>query len=169
MEKELCYKIGYVSKTHGLKGEVTAIFSEPVELDEIDSVFIEVKNNLVPHFIKDFSDRGDKTFIQFEDVDTTEKAIALKGCSVYLPKDVRPKLKRGEFYNDEIIGFDVEDQTVGLLGKITAVSATGPNRLLTVAYKNKEILIPVNSPFILSSNKTKKIVRVDLPEGFLDI
>jgi ribosomal 30S subunit maturation factor RimM len=38
-----------------------------------------------------------------------------------------------------------------------------------VAVKNKEVLIPLNSPFIVSTNKTKKLIKVALPDGFLDI
>jgi 16S rRNA processing protein RimM len=45
----------------------------------------------------------------------------------------------------------------------------GANRLLVLMQGEKEVLIPVNSPFILSINKSKKRISVDLPEGFLDI
>ena len=169
MEKDQCFKIGYVAKTHGLKGEVTLIISEPIDFDTIESLFIEQRNSLVPYFVSSFSDRGDKVFIKFEDVDSTEKASELKGSSIFLPKEARPKLKRGEFYDDEVIGFTVLDENVGELGKITEVSSAGPNRLITVLFNLKEILIPLNSPFILSTNKTKKIIKVALPNGFLDI
>lgn len=169
MEKELCFKIGYVAKTHGLKGEVTLIVTEPVDFEDFESVFIELRNSLVPHFISSFSDRGDKVFIKFEDIDTPEKAALLKGGSLYLPKDARPKLKRGEFYDDEVVGFFVVDERLGDLGEVTEVSSSGPNRLLTVDVKGKEVLIPVNSPFVLSTNKTKKTIKVALPDGFLDI
>jgi 16S rRNA processing protein RimM len=45
----------------------------------------------------------------------------------------------------------------------------GPNRLLVVKHADKEILIPMNGPFITSVNKTKKRITVNLPDGFLDI
>src|SRR6187402_575856 len=90
MNKQDCYSIGFISKTHGLKGEITAVFIEPVELEEIRSVFIDVKGNLVPYFIESFSDRGDKAFIKFEDIDTPEQAASLKGTTIYLEKTVRP-------------------------------------------------------------------------------
>ncbi|MEY4930441.1 MAG: rRNA processing protein RimM, partial [Bacteroidota bacterium] len=95
MNKQDCYSIGYISKTHGLKGEVTAVFTEPIELDSVESVFIEMKGNLVPYFIQSFSDRGDKAFIKFEDVNTAEQAANLKASALYLSKTVRPSLKRG--------------------------------------------------------------------------
>jgi 16S rRNA processing protein RimM len=169
MNKLDCYSIGYISKTHGLKGEVTAVFAEPIELDSLESVFIELKGNLVPYFIQFFSDRGDKAFIKFEDVNTAEQAASLKGSALYLSKSVRPSLKRGEFYNDEVVGFTVEDETEGRLGLLKQVVQSGLSRLLEIDYNGKDVLIPINGPFIKSVNKSKKLIKVSLPEGFLSI
>ncbi len=169
METTFCFKIGYIAKTHGLKGGVTANFSEAGEFDSLESVFIEINHSLVPHFIESYSDRGEKGFIKFEDVNTFEQAEALKGCSIYLPKTVRPKLKRGDFYNDEVVGFEVEDLHIGILGDVKEIMESGANRLLSIDRSGKEVLIPVNGPFIKSVNKSKKKIQVELPEGFLDL
>lgn len=169
MNKDACYQLGYIARTHGLKGEVTAVFTEPVDLEEVQSVFIEIKNALVPHFISSYSDRSDKVFIKFDDINTPEQAAVLKGCGVYLPKTIRPKLKRGEFYNDEIVGFHVEQESGEMLGTVKEVVESGPSRLLAIIHEGKEVLIPVNGPFIKSVNKTKRLIKVSLPEGFLDI
>jgi 16S rRNA processing protein RimM len=135
----------------------------------VESVFVELKGSLVPYFIKSFSDRGDKAFLKFEDVNTTEQAAYLKGSALYLSKSVRPSLKRGEFYNDEVVGFMVEDETEGNLGLIKQVIQSGPSRLLEIGYNSKDILIPIHGPFIKSVNKSKKLIKVSLPEGFLSI
>src|SRR5882762_3816758 len=169
MDIDSCYKIGYVAKTHGLKGEVTIVVNESIPLEKTTTLFVEVKGTLVPYFIERVSDRGDKAFIKLEDVDNPEQAQALKGCSLYLPKKVRPKLDQGAFYDDEVLGFEVEDEKLGLLGEIREVVQIGPSRLLAIDRPIKEILIPIQGPFIQSVNKSKKKVRVDLPEGFLDI
>lgn len=169
MDKESCFKIGYVAKVHGLKGEVTVVISEALDFETVKSLFLEIRNNLVPYFIEHYSDRQDKVFIKFEDVNTAEQAALLKGSSIYLEKSARPKLKRGEFYDDEVIGFMVEDELQGDLGNVTDVMQSGINRLLNVLYQGKEVLIPVQGPFITSVNKTKKRITVHLPEGFLEI
>jgi 16S rRNA processing protein RimM len=169
MDKALCYKIGYVAKTHGLKGEVTLVITEAIDLQEIKSVFIEIGNSLVPYFIEHFSDRQDKVFIKFEEVNTPEQASLLKGASLFLNKSERPKLARGEFYDDEIKGFTVEDKSAGVVGTVTEVIQAGASRLIQVNRDGKEILIPVNGPFITSINKARKKIAVDLPEGFLEI
>lgn len=171
MELSDCFKIGYVQKTHGLKGEVTIALEPgaPDDFESINSVFAEVKGSLVPYFIDEISFKGDKAFVKFEDVDTSELAATLKGASLYLPKSARPKSKRGEFYNDEVIGFTVNDVNAGLLGKVIAVENEDVNPLLIVLQDSKEIAIPINAPFITSVNKSVKKIEVDLPEGLLDL
>lgn len=169
MEIQDCYKIGYVSKTHGLKGEVTVnTLPECPDLNSIENVFLEQTGGLVPYFIKSVSVKGDKAFVKFEEVDGIDAASELKGVSLYLPKTERPKPSRGEFYNDEVVGFEVIENEEAL-GRVTDIMEAGPNRFLVIDHNGKEVLIPINGPFIKSINKSKKKVTVELPEGFLDI
>jgi 16S rRNA processing protein RimM len=166
------FKIGYIMKPHGLKGEVTVSLEEdaPEDFSSLQTVFLlEKDKRLIPFFLEAASIRGEKGFLKFEDVNTYESALAISKQSMYLPKSSRPKSGRGEFYNDEIEGFEVWDNTAGLLGKSTEVMQTGANRLLVVDNNGKEVLIPIDSPLITSINKSKKRINVDLPEGFLDI
>lgn len=170
MDIGVCYKIGYVLKPHGLKGEVTmSIDPEAPDFETLESLFLEKNNRLIPHFIEAISVRGAKAFVKFEDVDSPEGANEISKCAAYLPKASRVKSGRGEFYDDEIIGFEVNDSEAGILGKITQITAAGPNKLLSVDHHGKEVLIPLNSPFITAINKSKKKISVTLPEGFLDI
>lgn len=158
-------------KPHGLKGEVTiAIDADvPNDIDGLESVFLAVNDMLVPYFIEAVSVRGDKAFVKFEDVDSAEQAKEISKRAIYIPKSERPKSTKGEFYDDEIPGYLVTDENAGELGRVQEVMAAGPNKLLVLDRQGKEVLIPVNSPFILSINKSKKKITVNLPEGFLDI
>lgn len=158
-------------RPHGLKGEVTISLDAdaPADWESLESVFVENKAGLVPYFIEHISIRGDKAFVKFDDVNTPEAAGALKGSSLYLPKTSRPKPVRGDFYHDEIIDFEVIDDELGLLGTVQTIEQAGPNRFIVLSHKTKEVMIPVNGPFIKSINRTKKTVSVSLPEGFLDI
>jgi 16S rRNA processing protein RimM len=56
-----------------------------------------------------------------------------------------------------------------VLGVVKEVVEAGPSRFLSVDVDNKETLIPVTGPFIKSVNKTSKKIKVELPDGFLDI
>jgi len=168
MTFEDCFKIGYISKTHGLKGEVTAVFEVEIEWEDLTSLFIDSRGSLVPYFVEKISGTSSKPFIKFEGIQSLEHASALKGCSIYILKAARAKPKRGEFYDDEVVGFKVEDKNLGLLGLVKEIQSQGANRLLSIFQGPKEILIPINAPFITSINKTKKLILVELPEGFLD-
>lgn len=165
------YKVGFIMRPHGLKGEVTISLDvdTPVDWENLKTIFIEKKSQLVPYFMEAISVRNDKAFVKLEDVNTLEEAASLKGGSLYLPKENRPKLAKGEFYSEDVIGFEVLDDIHGPLGFVKDVEQAGPNRFLILSYIQKEIMIPVNGPFITSINKSKKKINVSLPEGFLDI
>ena len=170
MEIGKCFKIGYVVKAHGLKGEVTlALSPECPHPGSLHSVFLEIKNQLVPFFISSASVKGTRAYIKLEEVNTPELAASLRGCSLYLPKTERPKLVRGEFYGDEVVGFEVVDLSMGVLGEVNEVLENGANRHLIILCQNKEIMIPLNGPFIKSVNKSRKKISVELPDGFLEI
>src|SRR5688572_18440369 len=131
MDLASSFKIGLVLKPHGLKGEVTiSIDDDAPDISELESVFIEVNNRLIPYFIESISVRDTKAFVKFDEVDTPEAAKEISKRALYLPKAMRPKSGRGEFYDDEVIGFEVHDDAFGYLGLVVSVADAGSNRLL---------------------------------------
>lgn len=158
-------------RPHGLKGLVTVSVDPDaaVQWSHLKVLFIEQKNSLVPFFIESASERHEKVLIKFEDIASVEEASALKNHSLFLPKQTRPKLTVGDFYDDEILGFQVVDESKGKLGTVEAIERAGINRFIIVSYKEKEVMIPVQPPLLKSINKSKKRVTVNLPDGFLDI
>lgn len=135
---------------------------------EVDVFFLHIEPNLVPYPVRSASVKGDKAIIKLDGVDTIEAASGLKGTSIFLPRSSRPKLARKEFYSDEVIGFVVVEGKEEL-GVVKDVMEAGPSRFLAVIHEGREILIPINGPFIKSVNRTKQQITVELPEGFLDI
>ncbi len=171
MEIKSALKIGFILKPHGLKGEVTVSLDAgiPEDIESLQSVFLEKDNRLVPYFIEAISVRGQKAFVKFEDVNSLEMAGEISRQGIYIPKPERAKLKQGEFYPDEVVGFKVYDESGELIGTIKEVIEEGPNPMLVLDHDSKEILIPLNSPFIQNVDKRKKQFTVNLPDGFLDI
>jgi 16S rRNA processing protein RimM len=171
MKKEDYYKIGFIMKPHGLKGEVTISLDpdSPADWNNLKVVFVEQNHTLIPYFIEHASARTDKALVKLEDVSTPEQAALLKNNSLFLPKNTRPKTETGDFYDDEVIGFEVNDTTVGVLGLVKEIERAGLNRFLILDYHHKEVMIPAQRPLLKSINRAKKKITVDLPEGFLDI
>ena len=169
MLKDSCFQIGFIQRTHGLKGELTCVIEAELPEADFTSVFVEIDNRLIPYFIKSLSLQGSRSLMCLDDVETVEQARQLVGKALYLQKTLRPRLGRGEFYDDEITGFAVNDEVTGDLGKVREIIDAGPNKLIAVDNGVKEVLIPVNGPFIKSINKSRKSIIVELPDGFLDL
>jgi 16S rRNA processing protein RimM len=171
MNLEGFYHIGQITKPHGLKGEVTVSLQPdlPNDVSSLSMVYIRINDHAVPYFIQNVSVHGNKAIIRFEDVETLEGAQSISKHQLYLPIDQRPVAKKGEFYNDEVIGYAVEESSIGKLGIVTEVLTISAQRLLSIKYNSKDLLIPVNGPFITKIDRNKNIMYVTLPEGYLDI
>ena len=171
MQLDDYYEIGFILKPHGLKGAVNIQLDvdEPEEYATMESVFVKIGNELIPFFIASMQLTGNKGVIYFEDVNSFEEAERLRSCPLYLPLDQLPELKEGQFYYHEVIGYTIVDEKEGDLGVIRDVLSGGNQDLISMDYKQKEVLIPVTDDIVLNADHEKKAVFVRLPEGLLDI
>ena len=171
MDIDSCYQLGYVIKPHGLRGDISIFIDadEPQVYKNLESVFIQQDNNLVPFFIAKIKISGQKAILSLEESTTIESAQALKGSALFLPLTALPDLKDDQFYFHEIIGFIVEDENLGQIGPVVTVYDAGPQDLLAFEHKGKEILLPINDETVSKVDKNKKLIFVNIPDGLLDI
>jgi 16S rRNA processing protein RimM len=172
MRKEDCFYLGKIAKKFSFKGEVLAYLDtdEPELYEDMESVFVEFNNNLVPYFIKNSSlHKNDFLRIRFEDVDNEEQAESLLGHAIYLPIKMLPKLTGNKFYYHEVIGFEIEDKRLGVFGKIQSVNDTTAQPLFEVLNGEVEMLIPMVDHFLVKIDRANKKVIMDLPEGLVEM
>jgi 16S rRNA processing protein RimM len=171
MKIEDCFYIGYITKTKGLKGEVQVYFEydEPANLP-LDSVFAEINGKLVPFFISTYKLQNNQTGnFYFDDIDTIEKAQTLIRKKLYLLNSLKPVRDDDEFLITDLKGFMVHDQTVGELGDIIEIHEYPQQFVAVVSYKFKEIMFPLNDDLIVEIDEANGILKVDLPEGLVDL
>lgn len=170
MNKEACFQLGKITKPFGYKGQVVFFLDVdcPDDYSELDSVFVEVKGQLVPHFIKDIKIGGNKATVTFEEL-TPDEARALVGCDLYLPLDVLPPLTGNRFYFHEVIGWRVVDSEKGDIGTIASVIDFPAQPLFQIMQNDKEILIPIIDPVIKQVNREEKIMYITAPNGLIDM
>ncbi|CAI2766278.1 ribosome maturation factor RimM [Flavobacterium collinsii] len=172
MRKEECFYLGKIAKKFSFKGEVLAYLDtdEPELYENLESVFVECNKHLVPFFIETSSlHKNDFLRIRFEDVNTEEDADALLGNAIYLPLSMLPKLSGNKFYFHEVIGFEIEDQRLGVFGKIAAVNDTTAQPLFEVLNGEVEMLIPMIDQFLVKIDRDNKKVIMNLPEGLVEM
>jgi 16S rRNA processing protein RimM len=171
MRIDSCFELGHVIKIHGIRGEVKAYLDtdHPENYKDLESVFVELKQKLVPFFIGAINIHGNIAIIKFEDIDSIEQAGKLLRSRLYLPLKMLSDPGKGGFYLHELIGYSVVDPDKGKLGKITSIYEAQSNKLIAMNYKGKEILIPFNRDLIQGFDKGKKEIMIDLPDGLLEI
>lgn len=172
MTKEECFYLGRIVSKFSFKGEVLIKLDtdEPETYLEMESVFVDYDDNLVPFFIEKSSlQKSNLLRVKFEEVDTEEDADDLMKCDLYLPLNMLPELGEDQFYFHEIIGYTVEDINYGTVGKLTGVNDTTSQALFEIEKDGKQILIPMNDQFLQKVDKKNKKIIVETPEGLIDL
>ncbi|WP_295178628.1 ribosome maturation factor RimM [uncultured Christiangramia sp.] len=172
MTKEDCFYLGRIVAKFSFKGEVLIKLDtdEPELYTEMESVFVEYNENLVPFFIeRSYLHKSTLLRAKIEDIDTEQDAEDMIGAELYLPLEQLPQLPDDKFYFHEIIGFDVIDQQHGNIGKIVSINDTTAQALFEIDKDGKQILIPMNDEFIEKVDKKNKQIKVITPEGLVDL
>lgn len=172
MRKEDCFYLGKIVKKHSFKGEVVIKLDtdEPEQYRNLESVFVDLGNNLVPFFIEKSSlSKGTMFRVQFEDVYSEEDAEAILRSGVYLPLSLLPKLEGNKFYYHEVIGFSVVDEAHGVIGEITHINDRAAQPLFEIKSGDKEVFIPMIDDFIQKVDRENKQILVKTPEGLIDL
>lgn len=171
MDIKDCFYIGYISKTKGLKGEIQLFFEfEDYKDLQLDVLFIEIENKLVPYFIEHIKVHDNQTaFIFLDDVDHIDKAQPLIRKKVYLSSDKIPQRDPDDFRITDLKGFEVHDEAFGLLGEITEIHEFPQQHIAVVLYRSKELMFPLIDAIILETQRENKLLKVNLPEGLVDL
>ncbi|MEZ4793418.1 MAG: ribosome maturation factor RimM [Gelidibacter sp.] len=172
MDKKDCFYLGKIVKKYSFKGELLVKLDtdEPEIFEDMESVFIELRNNLVPFFIESSQlHKSELLRIKFEDIDSEQDADSLLKCDLYLPLEFLPKLEDGKFYFHEIIGFTVEDINFGTVGIVKSINDSTAQALFEIDRDGIEILIPMNDAFIKKVDKKKRLITVETPEGLIEL
>ena len=172
MQKEDCFYLGRIVKKHSFKGEVIIKLDtdEPDLYEKLESVFVDLGNNLVPFFIEKSSLSKSTMFrVKFEDVDTEQDADAIMRAGIYLPLNLLPKLSGKKFYFHEVIGFTVVDTSFGEVGEIVSINDSSAQPLFEIDRNGNEVFIPMIDNFIQKVDRENKIIEVTTPEGLIDL
>lgn len=172
MAKNDYVELGYIEKAHGLKGEVKAKFDvyDMSEYEKCKSFFLAIKDGPLQNLkVKRMNLIGNgQAIIKFEGINFRDEADAIKGATIYFPEAALPTLAEGKFYYFQIIGYEVEDETHGRLGKVTDVIETSAQDVLVLEYQGKDVLIPMTDEFVKRADHQTKLMHTAMPEGLLE-
>lgn len=168
-----CVQLGYISKAHGVRGELKATF-DVYDLQEYlrQPILWMAKPNEPLEEVKVLQLRpqsGKLAILKVEGVDSRDDADAWVGKQIFFPVEALPELPAGHFYYFQVIGFTVEDAQLGTLGTVRDFADGQANDILIMDYQEQEVLIPVTDAFVLRADFEQEIVYTNLPDGLLDM
>jgi 16S rRNA processing protein RimM len=108
--------------------------------------------------------------MKFEGVDTLEQARSLTNCEVFFPRALAGE-NAEEVSWAQLTGLClVDNRNDQSIGTVTAVDDTTENILLEVEdEKGHTLLIPAVPAFIKDIDMEEKKIRVELPEGLINL
>ncbi len=172
MEREGYFYLGKIVKAHGLKGMLQVMLeaNNPDDYIDLESIFVEQKQRLIPFFIEDFSLQGkNRGLLKLEDINTIEHAQRLAASALYIKEEEVSENDHDEAAFFEVIGYAIIDQNLGALGHVSDYYEKVGQDLMAFEYKGHEILIPVDESIVLEINAETKTVTTCLPDGLLEI
>lgn len=164
-------RIGKIVATHGVQGDMVIkhLAGSSTWMKNGQALFLELrKESYIPYFTSDHKVLNDEEYIvRVEDVENIEDAKKLVGKAVYVNEDVL----MGRAENTPLLwkGFNLVDKNRGGLGEIEDILEVGPQWLAKITYEGKEVLIPLAQDFLIDVNIKNKFVRIELPEGLIEI
>lgn len=172
MNKADCFHLGYVAKLHGFKGEVSLFLdvTNPSEYEKIESVFIDINDQLTPFFIESFKLKNHPfAAVKFEGVNSENDAKIIDHKNLYLPLSFLKELSGTNFYDHEVVGFTVIDEKYGKVGILESIIDLSINPLVQVMNGEKEVLIPLITNLVKKVDRANKELHILAPEGLIEL
>lgn len=164
-------RVGVISSTHGIRGEVKVYptTDDPERFLDLDEVILDTGREhkiLEIEGVKFFKNQVILKFKGYDNINDIEK---------YLKKDLlvdrehAVELGENENFIADLIDMEVVTDEGKVLGTLTDVIETGANDVYAVKTpEGKEILLPAIRDCILDVNVDKKRMTVHVMEGLLD-
>lgn len=169
IREEDVYKIGVIGKTHGVKGELSIHVDDDV-FDRVDADYLVLRLDgiFVPFFMEEYRFRSEEVVLmKFVSVDTQERARELTGTEVFFPRHLAGSEEETEMSMAQIVGFSIVNDADGKeVGRVENIDDSTVNTLFEL---DNGILIPATDDMVTEIDMEKRIVRMLLPEGLLDL
>ena len=161
---------GFISRTHGLKGELKVKLSSPFSFADMlvkGALMLEIKGKPIPYFVEQFNETGQEVIIKLQDINHIDRASGLVGLQVLADEKLLLDTEEGQL--NKLKEFLLIDKNFGEVGRVIEVLEMPAHPVLKIDHQGEEILVPLVEDFILEIKKRKKEIHVDLPEGLLQL
>jgi len=166
------FRIGSVSTTHGVHGEVKVYptTDDPGRYKKIKEVILDNGKEKKTAHIEQTKFFKQMVIVKFKECNSMDEAEKLRGYELYVTREHAIPLKKNEYYIADLIGMKVMTDEESELGIIDDVLQTGANDVYVVKQPSgKEVLLPAIKDCILSVDVEAGLMEVHVLDGLLDL
>ena len=166
------FRIGSVSTTHGVHGEVKVYptTDDPGRYKKIKEVILDNGKEKKTAHIEQTKFFKQMVIVKFKECNSMDEAEKLRGYELYVTREQAIPLKKNEYYIADLIGMKVMTDEGSELGIIDDVLQTGANDVYVVKQPSgKEVLLPAIKDCILSVDVEAGLMEVHVLDGLLDL
>lgn len=159
-------RIAQVLKSNGRDGELLVSFVgiSPDEINLEEPVFVEFDGLPVPFYFESFVPRGtNRALVRLTGVHSLEDADELSGAVLWCEDDLY------EEEDGDLTGWTLQDAGGKAVGTVSAHEDIPGNPCIWVDTEKGQVLVPLHEELVLSLDETSKTLRMQLPEGILDV
>lgn len=168
---EELFRVGVISNTHGIRGEVKVYptTDNVRRFDDLKEVILDTGKEQLNLHVTSVKYFKNMVILKFKEFDNINDIIPYKGMDLLVTRENAIPLEEGEYYIADIIGSKVITDEDKILGTLTDVLQTGANDVYVVKTKDgKEVLLPSIEECILDRDIENKNVKVHIMKGLLD-
>lgn len=152
-------KVGYISKVHGIKGEVIVNLQSNV-VDRVKPGAVLICEDELLEIVES-KPHQDRWIVHFKGISSRTEAEQLKGKALF----GYPIEDKSQFWIDEMVGLAVVDQNGVNLGEVVALELNPASDLLVL---ESGYLVPLNFVEGQESYLESGVIRVNIPEGLFE-
>ena len=163
--------VGRLTRVRGNRGELLGEIysSQPGRAEKLKDVVLEAGGRRLAAQIEQIWHHEGRSVFKFAGIDSISDAEPWAGADVLVPEQQRAEPGEGEYSHADLIGCRVA-ANAGEIGIVMGVEDYGGPSLLKVeAADGREILVPFVRSICREIDVTAKIIRVDLPDGLLEL
>jgi 16S rRNA processing protein RimM len=165
--------VARVARTRGLRGEVVAdLYTDfPKRFADLEQVIaVGPDGSRRSLQIEEHWFQGNRIVFKFASYDSIDQAKELAGYQLAVPEAERIELAADHFYEWELVGCRVESVDGTSIGVVSEVLKTGGVEVLLIAGDaGREYMVPMAHEICVEIDIAQKRIRIDPPEGLLEL
>ncbi len=163
-------RVGVISSTHGIKGEVKVFptTDDNNRFNDLKQVILDTGKEHIELDIEGVKYFKQFVILKFKGINNINDIEKYKGKDLLVTRENAVELKEGEYFIYDLIGSSVFTDEEDELGELVEILTTGANDVYVVKTKDgKEILLPSIKECILDVDVENKRIKVHIMPGLI--